>query len=153
MPVVGKPRKFFKKFKFVVEVDNVAVAAFTKAGPLEVEVAVVEQYEGGTLIPEQEPGRAKFSELTLMRGACDDLDMWNWMKQVVDAAANAGLATPEYKRNMDIVQQERDGRTLRRWRIYDAWPKKFKAGDWDNDADENVIEEAVLVYRYFEPVK
>lgn len=152
MPVVGKPRKYFKKFKFLVEIDNVAVAGFQKAGPLEAEVAVVEQNEGGTLLPEKEPGRGKFSDITLARGATDDLDMWRWFKEVLDAAANAGLSTPNYKRNLDIVQQDRDGTTLRRWRVYEAFPTKFKAGEWDNDADENVIEETVLAIRYFEPI-
>ncbi len=148
----GKARSFYKKFKFVVEIDGVASAAFQKCSSLESETTIVEYSEGGSLIPDKSPGRMKFSDITLSRGATDDLDLFNWYKEVGDAAANAGSLDHVYKRNVDIVQQARDGSTLRRWRVYRAWPTKFKAGEWDNDADENIIEELTLAIDYFEPV-
>ena len=148
MAVTGKPRTFHKKFKFIVECDGIAVAKFTKAGPLEMEVAVVEQYEGGSLIPVKEPGRVKVTNVTLERGVTDDQDLWNWFKQVADLAANSGEISPTYKKNLDIVQQDRDNTTLKRWRLANAWPTKFKGGDWDNDADENVLESVELAYDY-----
>jgi phage tail-like protein len=150
--VVGSARSFYKKFKFIVEIDGVAYAGFQKCSALEAEVAVVEQNEGGSLIPDKSPGRVKFSDLTLDRGATDDLDLFNWFKEVVDASANSGLTDPNYKRNLDIVQQDRDGSTLRRWRVTRAWPTKFTAGEWDNDADENVMESVTLAYDYFDVV-
>ncbi len=55
--------------------------------------------------------------------------------------------------NLDVVQQERDGTTLRRWSLSRAWPVKFVAGDWDNEADENVIESVTLSYDFFELVQ
>ena len=58
-----------------------------------------------------------------------------------------------YKRNLDVVQQDRDGTTLRRWSLSRAWPVKFVAGDWDNEADENVIESVTLTYDFFELVQ
>lgn len=148
--MAGKQRAFNKKFKFIVEIDSFAVSAWTKAGPLEAEVGVVEQREGGSLIAVKEPGLVTFPELTLERGATDDLDSWNWFKTVADLARNAGLVSPDYKKTLDIVQQDRDSSTLKRWRLYNAWPKKFSAGEWDNDADENVMEQLVLVYDYFD---
>lgn len=153
MAVTGKPRTFYKKYKFVVEIDGVKVAAFTKAGPLEPEVAVAEQYEGGSLIPVKEPARVKVANLVLERGATDDLDLWTWFEQVANLAANSGLVSPQYKRNLDIVAQARDGSTLRRWRCYNAFPIKFHAGDWDNDSDENVVETVELAYDFPLPLK
>lgn len=151
--VKGKPRSFYKKFKFIVEIDGIAVSAWTKAGPLEMEVAVVEQHEGGSLIPNKSPGRVKFSDCNLERGATDDEDLFNWMKKVAEVSKNAGDVDPEYKKDLDIVQQDRDGTTLCRWRLFNAWPSKFKAGDWDNDADENVMESGTLTYDYFDKIK
>lgn len=152
MGVVGSARSFYKKFKFVVEIDGVAYAGFQKCSALEAEIAVVEQNEGGTLIPFKSLGRVKFSDITLDRGATEDLDLFNWFKEAVDASANAGLVDDEYKRNLDIVQQDRDGTTLRRWRVTRAFPTKFVAGEWDNDADENVMESLTLAYDYFDVV-
>lgn len=152
MGVVGSARSFYKKFKFIIEIDGVAYAGFQKCSALEAEVAVVEQNEGGSLIPDKSPGRVKFTDITLDRGATDDLDLFNWFKEVVDASANSGLTDPNYKRNLDIVQQDRDGTTLRRWRVTRAWPTKFSAGEWDNDADENVMESITLAYDYYDVV-
>ena len=150
MPVIGNPRTFHKKFKFIVEIDGVASAGFQKCSELSVEVANVQYYEGGSLIPNKSPGRLTFADVTLERGATSDKDLFDWLTQVADAAANAGLNEPEFKRNLDIVQQDRDGSTLRRWSLTGAWPVKFVAGDWDNEADENVIETVTLTYDFFE---
>lgn len=148
--VVGSARSFFKKFKFVVEIDGVAYAGFQKCSALEAEIAVIEQSEGGALYPDKSPGRIKFTDLTLDRGATEDQDIFSWFKEVVDAASNSGQKDPNYKRNLDVVQQDRDGTSLRRWRVIRAWPNKFSAGEWDNDADENVIESVTLAYDYFD---
>jgi len=151
--VTGKPRSFYKKFKFIVEIDGVSYAGFQTCSELSVEVAKVEQWEGGSLIPDKSPGRLTFSDITLERGATDDQDLFLWMRDVASAAANAGLVDPRYKKNADIVQQDRDGSTLMRWRCKQAWPTKFMAGEWDNGTDENVIESVTLTYDYFERVR
>ena len=150
MPVIGNPRSFHKKFKFVVEIDDVGHAGFQKCSELSVEVANVQYFEGGSLIPNKSPGRLTFADVTLERGATMDRDLFTWLEMVAVAAANAGLNEPAFKRNLDIVQQDRDGSTLRRWSLVGAWPVKFVAGEWDNEADENVIESVTLTYDFFE---
>ena len=105
------------------------------------------------LIPNKSPGLVSFADVTLERGATLDRDIWDWMKQVADAAADAGLIDDDYKRTLDIVQLDRDGSELRRWRITNAWPVKFVGGDWDNEADENNIESVTLTYDYFDLVQ
>ena len=150
MPVIGTPRSYHKKFKFIVAIDDVQNTGFQKCSELSMEVAKVEYSEGGALIPDKSPGRVSFSDVTLERGATKDEDLFNWMKQVANVAANSGLVDAQYKRNLDIVQQDRDGKTLRRWRLFNAWPTKFVAGEWDNDADENTIESVTLTYDYFD---
>ena len=150
MAVIGTPRTFHKKFKFIVEIDGVASAGFQKCSELSVEVANIEYHEGGTLIPNKSPGRLKFADVNLERGATKDHDLFDWMEEVADAAANAGLVEPAFKRNLDIVQQDRDGSTLRRWSLSGVWPTKFVAGAWDNEADENVIESVTLTFDFFQ---
>jgi phage tail-like protein len=149
MPVIGTPRTFHKKFKYIVEIDGIASAGFQKCSELSVEVANVQYSEGGALIPNKSPGRLTFADVTLERGATMDRDLFDWLEEVADASANAGLNEPEFKRNLDIVQQDRDGSELRRWRLNNAWPVKFVAGEWDNEADENVIESVTLTYDFF----
>jgi phage tail-like protein len=153
MPVIGTPRSFAKKFKFVVEIDDIAHAGFQKCSELSVEVANVQYFEGGSLIPNKSPGRLTFSDVTLERGATQDRDLFDWLQDVAITASGLGLVDPYYKRNLDIVQQDRDGTTLRRWSLARAWPVKFVAGEWDNESDENVIEQVTLTFDFFDLVQ
>ena len=47
---------------------------------------------------------------------------------------------------MDIVQQDRNGATVRRWSLSRAWPVTFVASDWDDECDDNVVEAVTLTY-------
>ena len=152
MSVIGNPRVFHKKFKFIVEIDDVAYAGFQKCGELSVEVANVQHFEGGSLIPNKSPGRLTFADVTLERGATQDRDLFDWFQDVAIMSSGLGLSGIAYKRNLDIVQQDRDGVTLRRWALSRAWPVKFVAGEWDNESDENVIESVTLTFDFFELV-
>jgi len=153
MAIIGNPRSFHKKFKFLIEIDGVAHAGFQKCSELSVEVANVQYYEGGSIIPNKSPGRLTFADLTLERGATQDRDLFDWFQDVAVTASGLGLTGENFKRNLDIVQQDRDGTTLRRWSLSRAWPVKFVAGEWDNEADENVIESVTLAYDFFELVQ
>jgi phage tail-like protein len=150
MPIIGTPRSFHKRFKFIVEVDGLTSAGFQKCSELSVEVAKVEQWEGGAITPNKSPGRLTFSDVTLERGATMDHELYDWFLQVADAAAHVGKVEPQYKRGLDIVQLDLDGTSLRRWSLSGAWPTKFVAGEWDNTADENVLESVTLTYDFFE---
>jgi len=150
MAIIGNPRSFHKKWKFVVEIDGVRSSGFQKCSELSVEVAKVEYHEGGALIPNKSPGRLTFSDVTLERGATKDRDLYDWLRSVANTATGLGQIDPLYKRSLDIVQQDRDGTTLRRWSLSGAWPTKFVAGEWDNESDEVVIESVTLTYDYFE---
>lgn len=149
MSIVGTPRSFDKKFAFIVEIDGFFSFAFSKCSALKCNVAEIVHYEGGSLIPNKSAGRLTFADITLERGAARDLDMFIWFGMVANAAANVGLKEVGYKRHLDIIQLDRDGEPLKRWSIFNAWPKEFDAGEWDNGADENVLEKMVLCYDYF----
>ncbi len=72
---------------------------------------------------------------------------------MLSSSLRSKISTGGNKRNIDIVQQERDGTTLRRWSLSRAWPVKFVAGDWDNESDENVIESVTLTFDFFELIQ
>jgi len=145
MAIKGTPRSFYKKFKFTVEEKGITWAGFRTCSDLRIQVAKIEQREGGALIPNKSPGLVTVPDVTLARGATADKDLWDWMKEVVESGSIA--ASP--KRQLDIVQHDRRGLEIRRWQLVNCWPIDFKAGDWDNEADENVIEEVILALDYF----
>ena len=135
MTVIGRPRSFHHKAKFVAEVDGLGSASFAKASELSMEIANVQHWEGGRRIAYKAP------------------DLYDWAVEVVNVAAGIGFIDELYKRNIDLVQQDLDGRTLRRWSVFRAWPVKFVAGEWDNDSDEVVIESVTLTYDFFQLVQ
>jgi phage tail-like protein len=151
MPVVGKPRSFFKKFLFTVEIPDVGSAAFQKCSEPKMTTEVIEQWEGGAIVAQKSPGRMKFEDVTLERGATKDLDLYRWYLQVNDAASGTGAIDDQYKRTVNIVQRDRDGSELRRWELKKAWPSMYTPGDWDNTASANGIESMTLTYELAEP--
>lgn len=153
MPSIqGNPRSFHKRFKFIVEIDSFNRTGFNKCSELSAEVAKVEYYEGGALIPNKSPGRMTFTDVTLQRGASQDFEMFQWFKEVANAASGRGLNDNVYKRDVDIVQLDRNDDELCRWALSKAWPTKFVAGDWDADADEVNIRQLTLTHDYFDKV-
>lgn len=153
MPVLGTPRSFHKKFKFLVEIDGIGSAAFQSMSELSAEFGKVEHREGGVLIPNKSPGLLTFTDVTLSRGATQDRELYDWFREIADAAQNAGSVDDSYKRLVSVLQLDRDNSVLREWRLANAWIQKFVAGDWDNDAEEAVIEQTVLTYDYFELIQ
>ena len=141
---MATPVNWYKKFKFVVEIDGIARAAFTRCSELAVEAANVAHREGGRLQPHNAPGLVTFPEITLERGATDDFDLYNWFKDTFDAGAGTGLTTPDIYRTFDIVQLDRAGNEVERYTVFDAYCRRFAAGDWDNDADEVRIESVII---------
>lgn len=147
--ILGQPTSYQHRYRFLVEIDDFSRASFTKCSALEAEIAKVETWEGGALTAHKEPGRVTFSDVTLERGVTDDQDCYTWFKDVVQSYRDAGRVSPEYYRNVDIVQLDRDGSELRRWTLEEAWPTKFTAGEWDNEADEATVEMLTLTFRLF----
>lgn len=146
MTILGTPRIFHKKWKFVIEIGGVRFAGFRTCGEIAINVAKIEHSEGGALIPDKSPGRVTVPDVELTRGATDDNDLYDWMQEVV--GADSLLDEPLFKRTLDVVQLNRRGIPLKRWTLVNAWPIAFTGGDWDNEADENTIEKVTLAYDY-----
>ena len=146
MAIFGVQRNYYKKFSFVVEIAGVAHAGFVTCSPIQVQVAKIEHREGGALIPNKQPGLITVPDVTLTRGATDDLDLWNWVKEAI--ALGGILVDDGQKRTLDIVQTNRAGAELRRWTLANAWPVDYIAGEWDNNADENTMETLILTYDF-----
>lgn len=157
--LLGGQRQLFPKHLFLVDIGNGMWQGFQKCSELSYEIAKIEYWEGGSIIPWKVPGRVTMSDLTLERGACTSQEFYKWALESANASAGKaptrgnGLNTPGYIDNLRIKQLDRDGQSvLRAWDVFNAWVQKFVAGDWDNTADEVVIEQLVLTYDWFELV-
>ena len=77
MTVIGNPRSFHKKFKFIIEIDNINHTNFQKCSELSVEMTNVQYFEDDSLIPNKSPNHLTFADVTLERDATQDRDLFN----------------------------------------------------------------------------
>lgn len=155
MTVIGNPRSFHKKFKFVVEIDDVGHAGFQKASePLRRgrQRAVL---RGRLAHPEQEPRAPHvLGRHALERGATQDRDLFDWFQ---DRRHHVERPRP-HRRELQAQPRHRAAGPRRPHpaplvALARAWPVKFVAGEWDNESDENVIESVTPTYDFFELVQ
>ena len=144
--IQGVSRRFHKRFKFLIEIDGIVSAGFQTCSEIAVEVAKIEHHEGGSLIPHKSPGRVTVPDVTLTRGATSDLDFYEWVKETV--ALGAILEDDDLKRHFDVVEQNRAGAEVRRWKMFNAFITRWTPGEWDNNVDENTMEKIVLAYDF-----
>ena len=150
MALIGTPRSFHDKHRFLIEIPGFCYTGFQKCSELKASVSVREHYEGGTSMAHKGPGKLKVADITLERGATNDLDLYNWFSQVSLMATGTGQPEPHFKRDLSIVQLGRSGTPRIRWHVYGAFPIEFVAGDWDSSSDEIVISKITLAVDYFE---
>ena len=151
MAIIGAPRSFHDRHKFILEIPGFDYTGFEKCSELKATVALRKHYEGGGSLPHKGPGRFDMDNVTLERGATNNLDMYRWFVQVAQLASGTGQVSPHFKRDISVVQLSRSGVALLRWHVYGVFPVEFVAGEWDNSSDEVVISKLVLAADYFEP--
>ncbi len=150
MPVQGTAKTFLKRYKFIIECSRLGDTAFQKCSELESSIEANEYAEGGAIFNEKDAGRVSYSNITLERGqTIDDNDMENWHLEAAAGGDDVGGVGDSYKANMDIVNQQRDGATGRRYRLFNAWPLRVKVGPWDNDSSEHTFAEAEIAMNYW----
>ena len=141
-----------KVFRYRVEIDGVARAGFTEVNGLERETDVAEYREGGMPeTPQKSAGISKFPDITLKRGQIvgssrgGDDDLINWSDEVHDVAA--GGNGENYRRDLDIIQFNSLNVEVRRWRVFNAWPRRSKPmSDLNGTSSDNSFEEVVLCH-------
>jgi len=147
---LGAPRKHHDAWRFNVEIAGIPFAGFSKCSGIEMDVEPVEYREGGVSVPRKTPGLVSFSDITLERGASMDPSLLVWAKLVLQALGDSGAPEPLYMKTVDIVQRDRDGSEMERWRLFNGWPRNFKTGDWDNSGSDLRMESLTLAYESFE---
>jgi len=136
---------------FRIEIDGFASAEFMTCSELTVELGELSIRQGGTLVADKDPGLATYPDIVMTRGKTLDRDFYNWMKLLIDGASGRGTApSTELKKDFDIVQLDRNGDEVKRYRVFKAWPKIRTIGPWDNDAEEYVIESLTLACKYWD---
>lgn len=141
MTAQGEVRNYEEAAMFVVEIDGVEYGAFESCSDYEDVSGVVEQREGGNKkVAAKRDGTQSYTALTLVRGASDDLAMYNWRQEVKDLGAR------QAERNGSIVALNPDGSARSRINFKRGWPSGYKRSGWDATSDDFTKEEVTIEF-------
>lgn len=123
----------YKQFNFRVEIDGVALAAFSEVSGLASETDVIE-YRTGTESNRVRklPGLTRHSNIVLRRGVTQDAELWNWRKTVEDGQVD--------RRNGSIVLLGDDRTEVVRWNFADGWISKWEGPALNAEGNDVAIE-------------
>lgn len=137
-------------FHFGIEMQGTVKGFFTECSGLGSEHEVIEHKvvnEQGQQIIQKQPGRMKWQEVTLKRGITDNMDVWNWRKDVEDGKVE------EARRNGSIVMFDQELKEVARWNFERAWPSKVTGPQLQSDSNAVGIEEMVIQHEGLTRVK
>ena len=136
------------KFHFRVQWGKDFRIGFTEVSGLDFETEVIEYREGSskTYNSSKQPGRTKYSNVTLKRGTFEgDYDCYmEWRKTFYFQEGNQ--TGSRFRRNVEIMLLNENHEPIITWTLLNAWPSKVQSTDLKADANEVAIETMELVH-------
>ncbi len=133
-------------YRFRVEIDNIVVAAFLEAVTPDSSSDVVE-YREGTDQPKLRKiaGLNKYGNITLKRGVSDNMELYNWRKLIEEKGTNDAQS----RRSISLLVVDAEGNSKARWNIFEAWPMKYDATDFNAKNSEVMVESLEIAHEGF----
>jgi phage tail-like protein len=130
----------FRNFKFRVEIDGVAEAAFSEVAIGETTTEAIDYREGTEPNHVRKlPGMTKYGNITLKRGVTDSQVIYQWHKDIVDGKVG------EKRKSITIVVIDEAGKDKARFVVSECWPTKYDPSDLNGKGNEVFIELLELV--------
>jgi len=130
----------FRNFKFRVEIDGVAEAAFSEVAIGETSTEAIDYREGTEPNHVRKlPGMTKYGNITLKRGVTDSQVIYQWHKDIVDGKIG------EKRKTITIVVIDEAGKDKARFVVSECWPTKYDPSDLNGKGNEVFIELLELV--------
>lgn len=130
-------------FKYSLDIGGKVTGYFTEVSGLDIEYEPVELKvvsEKGVPLIIQQPGRIKYSDITLKRGITSNLDIWNWRQEIEDGNVDSARVSGT------ITMHKEDGTPLSIWNFENGWPSKVSGPQVKSDSNEYGVEELVIVH-------
>lgn len=128
---------------FSVAFDGKVAGAFRECTGLGSESQVVEYRatdQNGKPVLIREPGTMKYNDIVLKRGITDDMDMWEWRRQVEEGDLEGA------RRSGTITLHSQKGEAIARWTFVNAWASKLAGPTYDAKTNEVAIEELTITH-------
>jgi phage tail-like protein len=145
----------YRSFKFEVECEAFVRAGFSKISGFSETTEDIEYREGGeNETPHHLPGQTKFGDITLERGISRDEEFVQWRQLIFNVFSTKGVQPPNdnFRKDLTVYLKDKAGNRVKQWNIKRAWPKEFKVGDLDANANDVEIETMVLANEGWEVI-
>lgn len=130
-------------FNFLVEIDDIEVAAFSEASGLESTVDIIEYRDGSDDTTVRKlPGLKTYANLVLKRGITDDRSLWEWHKTILDGGIQRRSVT------VKLLNEARE--TALRFECRNAWPCRWSGPSFDAGRSSVAIETLELCHEGIE---
>lgn len=127
----------YRNFRFLVQIDGFSQAGFSECSGLASEIAVIEYREGGEATSARKlPGRVSFHDITLKRGVTNSRELYDWHLAALQGQVD--------RRNVVIVLMDEAGNEVARWRIRNAWPRKWEGPNLNAMGNDVALETLTL---------
>jgi phage tail-like protein len=131
----------------ITDVSSSGDSSFSEVSGLEAERGIVEIKEGGeNRFTHRLPDRAKYGNLTLMRGVLlPTSQLATWCKGIFESDLGVAITV----KNIDVSLLNGAGAVLMTWNFVNAWPVKWGVSKLVADKNELAIESLEFAYSYF----
>lgn len=125
-------------FRFIVEIDGIVSAGFTRVKGVSREVKYESYREGGVNDYEHKlVSQVSFPAIVLERGLALD-DLWKWAQETADGQVR--------RRTIRIMLNDPLGETEWVWQVEHALPVKWTATDLDAQSNQVIMESLEFVH-------
>ncbi len=130
--------------RFRIEIDGIVLQTSPcHISGLWAAIECIEYREGADpLQVRQLGGLQKYGTLILKFGLTDAVDLYNWFKSGID-----GNVQPK---NISIIASDLQGNDVARWNLFNAWPAKYQAPDFNGKGNDVALETFEIVYERLE---
>jgi phage tail-like protein len=132
----------YGSFRFLVEIDGIARAAFSECSGFDSTVEVTDYQEGGDPTRRKIPGRTTYSNIQLKWGMSEDTELYEWHRKAMRGEIE--------RKNGSIVLLDSRQEEVARWNFVRAWPTKWDGPDLNAGSNDLAIETIEIVHEGLE---
>jgi phage tail-like protein len=125
----------WRNVRFLLEWDGLVQAGFSEVTVPDTSADPIEYREGNEIPTVRKiPGLVKYSNLVCKRGVTDNMELFEWYKEIVEGKINTSRKT------VSVLLLDEQGNESSRWDFAEAWPTKYDPPDLNATGNEIAIE-------------
>ncbi len=130
-------------FAFRVEIEGMAVGAFSKVEGLNVSIETIEYQHSDDITPRKRFGRIKVDNVRLIKGYVNTSTLFEWCESAMKGDIS--------RKSVSVILMDVDhNEELCRYNLFDCWPCKWSSFKLDGMGRGALVEEVELVVEQVE---